>query len=146
MFSKKLVSFCILLFMWSILEVLLDYFTTVIKSRSLQPFFWRPHLHLLLLVLFLIRVNVLSWYIFIALYVFIAGSQGHMLPECPANVQWSNDGLERDLYIQTETITVLAMDGRRRWLDIQKLVSLTVVYLQFASSSLNYHMNKNLGR
>ncbi|XP_030447515.2 GPI inositol-deacylase isoform X1 [Syzygium oleosum] len=51
------------------------------------------------------------------------GSQVHMLPECPANVQWSNDGLERDLYIQTKTVTVLAMDGRRRWLDIQKLGS-----------------------
>ncbi|KAF8028921.1 hypothetical protein BT93_E1560 [Corymbia citriodora subsp. variegata] len=51
------------------------------------------------------------------------GSQVHMLPECPANVQWSNDGLEKDLYIQTETVTVLAMDGRRRWLDIQKLGS-----------------------
>lgn len=42
---------------------------------------------------------------------------------CPGNI-WNNDGLERDLYIQTTTITVLAMDGRRRWLDIQKLVSL----------------------
>lgn len=51
------------------------------------------------------------------------GSQVHTLPECPANVQWSNDGLERDLYIQTKTVTVLAMDGRRRWLDIQKLGS-----------------------
>ncbi|KAL9157438.1 hypothetical protein ABFS82_08G005700 [Erythranthe guttata] len=40
---------------------------------------------------------------------------------CPSNSQWSEDGLERDLYIQTSTVTVLAMDGRRRWLDIQKL-------------------------
>ncbi|XP_042061957.1 uncharacterized protein LOC121805967 isoform X1 [Salvia splendens] len=40
---------------------------------------------------------------------------------CPSSSQWSEDGLERDLYIQTSTITVLAMDGRRRWLDIQKL-------------------------
>lgn len=63
-----------------------------------------------------------------------------MLPECPANVQWSNDGLERDLYIQTKTVTVLAMDGRRRWLDIQKLVSLTLVYLRFALSSLNFNI------
>ncbi|KAM5581857.1 hypothetical protein ABKV19_010881 [Rosa sericea] len=42
---------------------------------------------------------------------------------CPSNVHWSDDGLERDLYIQTTTVTVLAMDGRRRWLDIQKLGS-----------------------
>ncbi|XP_073019053.1 uncharacterized protein [Primulina eburnea] len=40
---------------------------------------------------------------------------------CPSNLKWSEDGLEKDLYIQTSTVTVLAMDGRRRWLDIQKL-------------------------
>lgn len=43
------------------------------------------------------------------------------LSGCPSSSQWSEDGLERDLYIQTTTVTVLAMDGRRRWLDIQKL-------------------------
>ncbi|XP_028778530.1 uncharacterized protein LOC114735049 isoform X2 [Neltuma alba] len=42
---------------------------------------------------------------------------------CPPNIQWSDDSLERDLYIQTNVVTVLAMDGRRRWLDIQKLGS-----------------------
>lgn len=42
---------------------------------------------------------------------------------CPSNVHWNDDGLEKDLYIQTTTVTVLAMDGRRRWLDIHKLVS-----------------------
>ncbi|GMQ01446.1 hypothetical protein CsSME_00048093 [Camellia sinensis var. sinensis] len=51
-------------------------------------------------------------------------SQGHTLSACPSNIRWTDDGLERDLYIQTSTITVLAMDGRRRWLDIEKLVSL----------------------
>ncbi|KZV17310.1 hypothetical protein F511_18251 [Dorcoceras hygrometricum] len=40
---------------------------------------------------------------------------------CPSNLKWSEDGLEKDLYIQTSTVTVLAMDGRRRWLDIHKL-------------------------
>lgn len=50
-----------------------------------------------------------------------AGAQ--VLSGCPGNVHWNDDGLERDLYIQTTTVTVLAMDGRRRWLDIQKLVS-----------------------
>ncbi|CAK9161729.1 unnamed protein product [Ilex paraguariensis] len=53
----------------------------------------------------------------------VAGSQVHTVSACPNNVHWSNDGLERDLYIQRETVTVLAMDGRRRWLDIQKLGS-----------------------
>ncbi|XP_062151546.1 GPI inositol-deacylase isoform X6 [Alnus glutinosa] len=47
----------------------------------------------------------------------------HVPAACPSNVHWSDDGLERDLYIETTTVTVLAMDGRRRWLDIQKLGS-----------------------
>ncbi|KAG8384921.1 hypothetical protein BUALT_Bualt04G0168400 [Buddleja alternifolia] len=52
-----------------------------------------------------------------------SGSRVAGLSGCPINSQWSEDGLERDLYIQTNTVTVLAMDGRRRWLDIQKLGS-----------------------
>ena len=56
-----------------------------------------------------------------------AGSHWHTVSACPSNVHWTNDGLERDLYIQTTTVTVLAMDGRRRWLDIEKLVSLVEV-------------------
>ncbi|KAJ7974736.1 GPI inositol-deacylase [Quillaja saponaria] len=51
------------------------------------------------------------------------GSMGHTLVACPSNVQWKDEGLERDLYIQTTSVTVLAMDGRRRWLDIHKLGS-----------------------
>ncbi|XP_044502922.1 uncharacterized protein LOC123223679 isoform X2 [Mangifera indica] len=50
-------------------------------------------------------------------------SQVHSISSCPSSVHWSDDGLERDLYIQTTTVTVLAMDGRRRWLDIQRLSS-----------------------
>ncbi|XP_020554742.1 GPI inositol-deacylase A isoform X2 [Sesamum indicum] len=50
-----------------------------------------------------------------------SGLQVPRLSGCPSDSQWSEDGLERDLYIQTNTVTVLAMDGRRRWLDIQKL-------------------------
>ncbi|KAK7260642.1 hypothetical protein RIF29_26863 [Crotalaria pallida] len=42
---------------------------------------------------------------------------------CPPDIRWSDGGLDRDLYIQTNVVTVLAMDGRRRWLDIQKLGS-----------------------
>ncbi|XP_057491133.1 uncharacterized protein LOC130776900 isoform X2 [Actinidia eriantha] len=51
----------------------------------------------------------------------VTGSHWHTVSACPSNVHWTNDGLERDLYIQTTTVTVLAMDGRRRWLDIEKL-------------------------
>ncbi|XP_057525131.1 uncharacterized protein LOC130804633 isoform X2 [Amaranthus tricolor] len=53
----------------------------------------------------------------------INGDGRHSLGACPKNIQWDTDSLERDLYIQTPTVTVLAMDGRRRWLDIQKLGS-----------------------
>ncbi|KAJ4827333.1 hypothetical protein Tsubulata_003286 [Turnera subulata] len=53
----------------------------------------------------------------------VTASQVYALPSCPRNVHWNEDGLERDLYIETSTVTVLAMDGRRRWLDIQKLGS-----------------------
>lgn len=44
-------------------------------------------------------------------------------PGCPSKLQWSDEGLERDLYIKTPTVTILAMDGRRRWLDIKELGS-----------------------
>ncbi|KAG2261398.1 hypothetical protein Bca4012_013856 [Brassica carinata] len=40
---------------------------------------------------------------------------------CP--LDWRDDALDRDLYIQTSTVTILAMDGRRRWLDIELLGS-----------------------
>ncbi|KMZ73655.1 hypothetical protein ZOSMA_144G00150 [Zostera marina] len=40
---------------------------------------------------------------------------------CPSYIQWGDDVLEKDLYIQSSTVTILAMDGRRRWLDIKKL-------------------------
>ncbi|XP_060196012.1 uncharacterized protein LOC132625198 isoform X2 [Lycium barbarum] len=52
-----------------------------------------------------------------------SGSQTHRMYACPSNIHWSDDALERDLYIETTTVTVLAMDGRRRWLDIEKLGS-----------------------
>ncbi|CAL1358278.1 unnamed protein product [Linum trigynum] len=53
----------------------------------------------------------------------VHGGQVARLPGCPNNLTWKDDGLERDLYIETSTVTVLAMDGRRRWLDIHKLGS-----------------------
>ncbi|XP_057982822.1 uncharacterized protein LOC131167837 isoform X2 [Malania oleifera] len=53
----------------------------------------------------------------------VSGSQVQSSSACPSNVHWNDDGLERDLYIQTTVVSVLAMDGRRRWLDIQKLGS-----------------------
>lgn len=57
----------------------------------------------------------------------LSGSQAPSSSSCPSTVQWSAEGLDKDLYIQTATVTVLAMDGKRRWLDIQKLVSLDIV-------------------
>lgn len=55
--------------------------------------------------------------------VMVAGSIVHLSTSCPSKIHWNEEGLDKDLYIQTTTVTVLAMDGRRRWLDIQKLVS-----------------------
>jgi hypothetical protein len=48
---------------------------------------------------------------------------------CPPSVPWTSDGLEKDLHIQSNLVTVLAMDGRRRWLDIKKLVGEIVLLL-----------------
>lgn len=48
-----------------------------------------------------------------------AGSESQ-ISSCPLN--WRDDALDRDLYIKTSTVTILAMDGRRRWLDIELLV------------------------
>ncbi|XP_021769429.1 uncharacterized protein LOC110733661 [Chenopodium quinoa] len=53
----------------------------------------------------------------------IDGDERNYLGSCPKNVLWDMDNLEKDLYIQAPTVTVLAMDGKRRWLDIQKLGS-----------------------
>ncbi|XP_050913239.1 GPI inositol-deacylase isoform X1 [Lathyrus oleraceus] len=52
-----------------------------------------------------------------------SGSQMPRSVTCPHNIHWNDGGLDRDLYIQINEVTVLAMDGRRRWLDIQKLGS-----------------------
>ncbi|GKA51848.1 hypothetical protein Tco_0745044 [Tanacetum coccineum] len=41
---------------------------------------------------------------------------------CLTKLRWSDEGLERDLYIKVPTVTILAMDGRRTWLDIKELV------------------------
>ncbi|CAK9226433.1 unnamed protein product [Sphagnum troendelagicum] len=40
---------------------------------------------------------------------------------CPTSVHWEGETPGTDLYIDSTTMTVLAMDGRRRWLDIEKL-------------------------
>ncbi|KAG0461618.1 hypothetical protein HPP92_021915 [Vanilla planifolia] len=51
-----------------------------------------------------------------------AGSQMKGFSFCPP-FHWTNEVLEKDLYIQSTSVTVLAMDGRRRWLDIKNLGS-----------------------
>ncbi|KAK8962790.1 hypothetical protein KSP40_PGU006200 [Platanthera guangdongensis] len=42
---------------------------------------------------------------------------------CPPSFRWRADTLKKDLHIQANSVTVLAMDGRRRWLDIRNLGS-----------------------
>ncbi|KAI5083289.1 hypothetical protein GOP47_0003032 [Adiantum capillus-veneris] len=42
---------------------------------------------------------------------------------CSKSIKWSDESHEKDLFIETYTVTILAMDGRRRWLDIKKLGS-----------------------
>ncbi|XP_057865422.1 uncharacterized protein LOC131073079 isoform X3 [Cryptomeria japonica] len=55
----------------------------------------------------------------------ISGKPGWMKDQfsCPGSTKWADDSRERDLYIEGTTVTVLAMDGRRRWMDIKKLAS-----------------------
>ncbi|KAF9607813.1 hypothetical protein IFM89_001534 [Coptis chinensis] len=62
------------------------------------------------------------------------GTYTHNFSPCPQSVHWNDDGLERDLYIQGPTVTVLAMDGRRRWLDILKLGSDGKNYFAFVTN------------
>uniref|UniRef100_A0A1J3D6Y4 GPI inositol-deacylase n=1 Tax=Noccaea caerulescens TaxID=107243 RepID=A0A1J3D6Y4_NOCCA len=49
------------------------------------------------------------------------GSESQISSTCA--LDWRDDALDRDLYIQTSTVTILAMDGRRRWLDTELLGS-----------------------
>ncbi|KAL0692593.1 hypothetical protein Bca4012_059773 [Brassica carinata] len=50
-------------------------------------------------------------------------SKGSESQTSTCGLDWRDDALDRDLYIQTSTVTILAMDGRRRWLDIELLGS-----------------------
>lgn len=88
---------------------------------------WHGNLFVLLQWIVYVKVLYKCGNILKVLDIMLADSQVHTQSSCPSSVHWSIDGLERDLYIQTTTVTVLAMDGRRRWLDIQKLVSLDKV-------------------
>ncbi|KAH7684179.1 GPI inositol-deacylase PGAP1-like protein [Dioscorea alata] len=49
------------------------------------------------------------------------GSQLRHLYSCSPSLHWTDDGLEKDIYVQSSSVTILAMDGKRRWLDIRKL-------------------------
>ncbi|KAF5734228.1 GPI inositol-deacylase-like isoform X4 [Tripterygium wilfordii] len=88
-------------------------FTKMLRSAAPQNFNWMTQLRLL----------PGSSHVPAKYTKNVPGFEGYTLSGCPNNIQWNDDGLERDLYIQTTTVTVLAMDGRRRWLDIQKLGS-----------------------
>ncbi|XP_020696935.1 uncharacterized protein LOC110110005 isoform X3 [Dendrobium catenatum] len=48
-----------------------------------------------------------------------AGLQIDGFSFCPPSFHWRGDVLEKDLSIHSTSVTVLAMDGRRRWLDIR---------------------------
>lgn len=52
----------------------------------------------------------------------VKGQQVDGFSSCSQTFHWRVDALEKDLNIQTSSVTVLAMDGRRRWLDIRNLV------------------------
>jgi hypothetical protein len=62
---------------------------------------------------------------------------------CPTSVHWDRETPGTDLYIDSTTMTVLAMDGRRRWLDIEKLVC-TLLHSIF--SALIWKGDKRIGR
>ncbi|KAJ0988206.1 hypothetical protein J5N97_006562 [Dioscorea zingiberensis] len=49
------------------------------------------------------------------------GSQLQGFYSCSSSLHWTDDGLEKDIYVQSSSVTVLAMDGKRRWLDIREL-------------------------
>ena len=40
---------------------------------------------------------------------------------CPQKIHWEGD-MSDDIDVQSPIMNVLAMDGRRRWMDIEKLV------------------------
>ncbi|KAH7282837.1 hypothetical protein KP509_35G049700 [Ceratopteris richardii] len=48
---------------------------------------------------------------------------GYSTYSCSNSIKWPDESHEKDLFIETYAVTILAMDGRRRWLDIQKLGS-----------------------
>lgn len=52
---------------------------------------------------------------------------------CPANVPWVKEAPQTDLHIKSTTMTVLAMDGRRRMMDIEKLVRFLNLFLDSSS-------------
>ncbi|KAM4124714.1 hypothetical protein ACB094_01G252200 [Castanea mollissima] len=92
----------------------LTIFTRMLRSGIQQSFNWMMQSHL---------ASQEPKHVLVKDVKDAAGSLVHASTACPRNVHWGDDGFERDIYIQTTTVTVLAMDGRRRWLDIQKLGS-----------------------
>jgi hypothetical protein len=62
----------------------------------------------------------------------IAGSEHDEMQKitrftCPQSVSWEGERADKDLHISTPIMTILAMDGRRRWLDIKKLVGIVLL-------------------
>lgn len=81
---------------------------------------------------YLLSIKQLQWLILRTILLGVHITCGYMdsliiflsiFPGSTCSLDWRDDALDRDLYIQTSTVTILAMDGRRRWLDIDLLVS-----------------------
>lgn len=89
----------------------LNVFTKMLRSGIPQSFNWMSQ----------IQPPLVSQHSFVEDAKSIVGSKMLNFSPCPKSVNWADDSLDRDLYIQGTTVTVLAMDGRRRWLDIRKL-------------------------
>ncbi|XVE84099.1 hypothetical protein DITRI_Ditri16bG0142300 [Diplodiscus trichospermus] len=85
-------------------------FTKMLRSGIPQSFNWKMQ-------------SQSSWSTRVPVKDVKESAEVHTSSDCRSSFHWSDDVLERDLYIHTTTVTVLAMDGRRRWLDIQKLGS-----------------------
>lgn len=54
----------------------------------------------------------------------VSSSLQHSDFSCPKSIQWVVESQAKDLYIESPIITVLAMDGKRRWLNITKMVDM----------------------
>ncbi|KAL2624469.1 hypothetical protein R1flu_008714 [Riccia fluitans] len=53
---------------------------------------------------------------------------------CPKSTRWTLRTKEKDLEVETPSVTVLAMDGRRRWMDIQAMRASGKIYFTMVTN------------